>query len=75
MGFAEISQQGFTTWSALRERGFLRMPQVYCVFLFMVATTLFGVLVSELNEIVAMATFATKELDENLEAYSVIKPG
>jgi hypothetical protein len=47
---------------------------VFCVFLFLCAATLFGALVSELNEIVATATFASKELDENLEAYTAIKP-
>ena len=47
---------------------------MFCIFLFMCSTTLFGALVSELNEIVVTATFASKELDDNLEAYSAIKP-
>ncbi len=48
--------------------------QVFCIFLFMCAATLFGALVSELNEIVATSTYATKELDEKLESYSYVKP-
>jgi hypothetical protein len=48
--------------------------QVFCVFLFLCAASLFGALVSQVNEIVATATYATKELDENMEAYSSIHP-
>ena len=48
--------------------------QVFCVFLFLCAATLFGALVSQLNEIVVTTTHATKELDYNLESYTYIKP-
>ena len=44
------------------------------MFLFMCTATLFGALVSQLNEIVATTTHATKELDPNLESYTYIKP-
>jgi hypothetical protein len=48
--------------------------QVFCVFLFVCAASLFGALVSEISEIVVSATHASKELDENLESYTAIKP-
>jgi hypothetical protein len=50
------------------------MLQVFCIFLFMSAASLFGALVSQVNEIVAAATNALKELDENMEAYTAIHP-
>ena len=50
------------------------MLQVFCIFLFMSAASLFGALVSQVNEIVASATNALKELDENMEAYTAIHP-
>jgi hypothetical protein len=40
----------------------------------MSAASLFGALVSQVNEIVASATNALKELDENMEAYTSIHP-
>ncbi len=50
------------------------MHQVFCIFLFLSAASLFGALVSEMNDIVVSATNVTKELDENLESYTAIKP-
>ena len=48
--------------------------QVFCIFLFLTAVSLFGTLISQLNEIVAKQTSQTKELDSNLELYLDIKP-
>ena len=44
------------------------------MFLFTMAMTLFGAIVSEINDIVASATRATKILEEKLESYALIKP-
>ena len=52
----------------------MRAVQVFCIFLFVCAASLFGALVSEISEIVVSATYASKELDENLESYTSIKP-
>ena len=49
--------------------------QVYCIFMFLTAASFFGILISQLNEIVAKQTLQTKELDENLECYLNIQPG
>jgi hypothetical protein len=48
--------------------------QIFCIFLFLTAVSLFGTLISQLNEIVAKQTSETKELDENLESYLDIHP-
>jgi hypothetical protein len=48
--------------------------QIFCIFLFLTAVSLFGTLISQLNEIVAKQTSETKELDQNLEAYLEIRP-
>ncbi len=48
--------------------------QVYCVFLFMSSAFLFGILVSQINEIVAAKQVKTKELDNILDAYTSINP-
>jgi hypothetical protein len=49
--------------------------QVYCVFLFFCAVSLFGTIVAEVNEIVAHLNHEKKSLDEVLEPYLCIKPG
>ncbi len=52
----------------------LALPQVYCVFLFMSSAFLFGILVSQINEIVSAKQVKTKELDNILDAYLSINP-
>ncbi len=44
------------------------------MFLFLVAASFFGTLISELNEIVAAQTMKTKEIDEIMAAYLTIRP-
>ena len=44
------------------------------VFLFLAAVSLFGTLVSQLNEIVANQTKHTKALEDTLELYLGIRP-
>ena len=48
--------------------------QIYCVFMFLTAASFFGILISQLNEIVSKQTVLTKELDESLESYLNIQP-
>jgi hypothetical protein len=48
--------------------------QIYCVFLFLAAVSLFGTLISQLNEIVAAQTNQTKELENTLASYLAIIP-
>ncbi len=48
--------------------------QVYCIFLFFCAASLFGTLISQVNEIVAAEAAVSKELDTVLEAYLTVKP-
>ncbi len=48
--------------------------QVFCIFLFLGAASLFGTIVSQINEIVASQTNISKELDCVLEAYFSIEP-
>jgi hypothetical protein len=48
--------------------------QVYCIFLFLSAAFLFGILVSQINEIVAGQQAMSKELDAILDAYFSIQP-
>jgi hypothetical protein len=48
--------------------------QVFCIFLFLGAASLFGTIVSQINEIVASQTTISKELDCILEAYFSIEP-
>jgi hypothetical protein len=47
---------------------------VYCIFLFLGAASLFGTLVSQINEIVAAQQVVSKELDLILDAYFSIHP-
>ncbi len=48
--------------------------QVFCIFLFLCSASLFGTLVSQVNDIVNQQTSVSKELDEILEAYLVVTP-
>jgi hypothetical protein len=50
------------------------LEQVYCIFLFLGAASLFGTLVSQINEIVAAQQVVSKELDLILDAYLSIHP-
>jgi hypothetical protein len=47
---------------------------VYCIFLFFCAASLFGTLISQVNEIVAAQAAMSKELDGVLEAYLTVEP-
>jgi hypothetical protein len=49
-------------------------PQVFCIFLFLCAASLFGTLISQVNEIVNQKTSMSKELDEILESYLAVEP-
>ncbi len=48
--------------------------QIYCVFLFLAAVSLFGTLISQLNEILAAQTNQIKELENTLVSYITINP-
>ena len=50
------------------------MPQIYCIFLFLGAASLFGTIIAQINEIVATLTTKKKDLDEILEGYLAIRP-
>jgi hypothetical protein len=52
----------------------LECCQVYCIFLFLYAASLFGTLISQVNEIVASHASMSKELDAILEAYLAVQP-
>ena len=47
---------------------------MYCIFLFLGAASLFGTIISQVNEIVNQQTSMSKELDVILEAYLAIEP-
>jgi hypothetical protein len=47
---------------------------VYSIFLFLGAASLFGTLVSQINEIVAAQQAVSKELDLVLDAYFSVHP-
>ena len=49
-------------------------PQIYCVFLFCCTASLFGTIISQINEIVAAQASMIKELDRVLEAYLAVQP-
>jgi hypothetical protein len=49
-------------------------PQVFCIFLFFCAASLFGTIISQANEIVASQAAVSKELDSTLEAYLTVHP-
>jgi hypothetical protein len=48
--------------------------QVFCIFLFLWAASLFGTIISQVNEIVHQKTSVSKDLDVILESYQVVKP-
>ena len=48
--------------------------QVYCIFLFLCAASLFGTIIAQVNEIVASVTVKKKDLDSILEVYLNIHP-
>jgi hypothetical protein len=48
--------------------------QVFCIFLFLCAASLFGTIIAQVNEIVADLTTKKKELDLILEAYLALNP-
>ncbi len=50
------------------------LVQVYCIFLFLYAASLFGTLISQVNEIVAANSMMFRELDTILEAYFSLQP-
>jgi hypothetical protein len=50
------------------------LSQVFCIFLFLCAASLFGTIIAQVNEIVAHLTTKKKDLDTILEAYLVLNP-
>ncbi len=48
--------------------------QVFCIFLFLAAVSLFGTIIAELNEILHQLRTKSKGLDKILEAYLDIYP-
>jgi hypothetical protein len=48
--------------------------QAFCVFLFLAAVSLFGTLISQLNEIFASSGTYTRQLHQNFEAYLQLRP-
>jgi hypothetical protein len=48
--------------------------QVYCIFLFLSAASLFGTIIAQVNEIVADLTTKKKDLDSILENYLSVNP-
>ncbi len=48
--------------------------QVFCIFLFLCAASLFGTIIAQVNEIVASVTTKKKILDSILETYLAIHP-
>ena len=48
--------------------------QIYCLFLFLFAASLFGAIIAEVNEIVVQFTMESKGLDRILESYLTIHP-
>ena len=53
---------------------FLLRLQVLCIFLFMVAVSLFGTIIAEVNEIVRQITLKKKDLEKILETYQSVHP-
>ena len=49
-------------------------PQIFCVFLFLCAASLFGTIIAQINEIVADLTTKKKDLDKVLEIYLTLTP-
>jgi hypothetical protein len=50
------------------------LAQIFCIFLFLCAASLFGTIIAQVNEIVAQMTTKKKDLDAILEAYLVLNP-
>ena len=50
------------------------LPQVFCIFLFLCAASLFGTIIAQINEIVADLTTKKKDLDRILEGYLALNP-
>jgi hypothetical protein len=48
--------------------------QVFCIFLFLCAASLFGTIIAQVNEIVASLTTKKKVLDGILETFLAIHP-
>jgi hypothetical protein len=48
--------------------------QVFCIFLFLCAASLFGTIIAQVNEIVASITTKKKILDGILETYLALNP-
>ena len=48
--------------------------QIYCIFLFLCAASLFGTIIAQVNEIVAHLTTKKKDLDEIFEGYLSVRP-
>ncbi len=48
--------------------------QIFCIFLFLCAASLFGTLISQINEIVNQSTSISKEIDVILEMYLAVEP-
>jgi hypothetical protein len=48
--------------------------QLFCSFLFLFAASLFGTIISQVNEIVAQHASMSKELDRILEMYLAVQP-
>ena len=53
---------------------YVHIAQVYCIFLFMSAVSLFGTIIAEVNEIVKQITNKKKDLEEILETYQSVQP-
>jgi hypothetical protein len=48
--------------------------QIFCIFLFLCAASLFGTIIAQVNEIVADLTTKKKDLDRILESYLTLNP-
>uniref|UniRef100_A0A7S0M770 Ion transport domain-containing protein n=1 Tax=Cryptomonas curvata TaxID=233186 RepID=A0A7S0M770_9CRYP len=48
--------------------------RVFCIFLFVAAATIFGTLVSQINEIISASEASAKERDRYVDTYLAIKP-
>ena len=48
--------------------------QIFCIFLFLCAASLFGTIIAQVNEIVADLTTKKKDLDKILESYLTLNP-
>jgi hypothetical protein len=48
--------------------------QIFCVFLFVCAASLFGTIIAESNEIISTLTTKRKNLEDILEPYLTVNP-